>query len=132
MNVELQILSEFKKALIQFFDELIDQFPEEGEIVIIRIFLKDQIPIVDVMNYFIKEFIPLKQLIEEKNEKFFLENTTIFSKINKSKVMHFKKLWRSGRLDNEDKEVIWKWLTSFIFLSEKYQSIKELNATTSV
>ena len=36
---ELQVLSEFKNGLISFFDELIDQFPKEGDLVMIRIFL---------------------------------------------------------------------------------------------
>ena len=49
---ELQVLSEFKNGLISFFDELIDQFPKEGDLIMIRIFLKDQIPIEQVMNTF--------------------------------------------------------------------------------
>jgi hypothetical protein len=40
---EVLILQEFKNNLISFFDELIDLFPTEPDLVIIRIFLKDQI-----------------------------------------------------------------------------------------
>ena len=39
---ETLILQEFKNNLITFFDELIDQFPTEADLVIIRIFLKDR------------------------------------------------------------------------------------------
>jgi hypothetical protein len=49
---EIQVLNEFKNGLISFFDELIDQFPNEGDLIMIRIFLKDQIIIEDVMNIF--------------------------------------------------------------------------------
>jgi hypothetical protein len=124
---ELQVLSEFKNGLISFFDELIDQFPYEGDLVMIRIFLKDQIPIEDVMNIFNnsinKDNGKLKEMIKKRNEIFFLENN-IFDVFSKNKVMHFKKLWRSGSLDDDDKKVIWKWIDSFVYLGDKYIKIK--------
>lgn len=126
---EIKILMEFKNSLITFIDELISQFPEEGDLVIIRIFLKDQVPIADVMNHIIHMILPLKQLVVSKDESFFLDNNVLFSALNSGKVNHFKKLWRSGRLDNEDKNVVWKWMTSFIYLAEKYQKIK-INSQT--
>ena len=126
---EIKILMEFKNSLITFIDELISQFPEEGDLVIIRIFLKDQVPIADVMNHIIYMILPLKQLVVSKDESFFLDNNVLFTALNSGKVNHFKKLWRSGRLDNEDKNVVWKWMTSFIYLAEKYQKIK-INSQT--
>jgi len=122
----IEILKEFKNSLIAFFDELIDQFPEEGDLIIVRIFLKDQMPIENVMNIFInnlnKDEQKLRKMVKDRNEIFFLENN-VFDTVNKNKVLHFKKLWRSGRLDDDDKKVVWKWIDSFIFLSDKY--IKE-------
>lgn len=124
---ELQVLIEFKNGLISFFDELIDQFPYEGDLIMIRIFLKDQIPIEDVINIFNnainKENGKLKEMIKKRNENFFLENN-IFDAFSKNKVMHFKKLWRSGSLDEDDKKVIWKWIDSFVYLGDKYIKIK--------
>ena len=76
--METQVLSEFKNGLISFFDELIDQFPEEGDLVMIRIFLKDQILIEDVMNMFVyhltKDDNKMKTVIKTRNETYFLEN----------------------------------------------------------
>ena len=122
----IEILKEFKNSLITFFDELIDQFPEEGDLIIVRIFLKDQMPIENVMTIFInnlnKDEQKLRKMVKDRNEIFFLENN-VFDTVNKNKVLHFKKLWRSGRLDDDDKKVVWKWIDSFIFLSDKY--IKE-------
>lgn len=123
---EFKILTEFKNSLITFIDELITQFPEEGDFVIIRIFLKDQVPIVDVINHVIRDILPIKMLVTAKDENFFLENNVLFGSLNKNKVNHFKKLWRSGRLDTDDKNVVWKWMESFIFLAEKYQKIKTI------
>lgn len=122
---EIEILTQFKKNLIQFLDELIAQFPEEGDLVIARIFLNDQIPIADVMNTFIRKLLPLESQVAERNENFFLENNLLFDTIDKNKVNHFKRMWRSDRLDSEDRVVIWKWYDSFIFLSKKYQSVKK-------
>jgi hypothetical protein len=125
---EIQILTEFKNGLITFFDELIDQFPTEGDLVIIRIFLKDQIPIQDVVNIFNnninKDDQKFKKMIKDRNEQFFLESN-IFDSVSKNKSMHFKKLWRSGRLDNDDKDIIWKWIDSFIYLGDKYMKLKK-------
>ena len=120
---ESLILQEFKNNLITFFDELIDQFPSEADLVIIRIFLKDQIPIDEVINIFIntinKDGCKFRKMIKDRNELFFLESN-IFDSISKTKVVHFKKLWRSDSLDDDDKKIIWKWIDSFVYLGEKY------------
>lgn len=121
----VEILTEFKKQLVNFFDELIDQFPSESDLIVVRVFLKDQVPITDVMSYFIREILPLKDMVKNKNEDFFLKNNILFSQIDKNKVNHFKRLWRSEQLDNDDKAVIWTWFSSFISLTERYQKIAQ-------
>ena len=122
---EIEILKKFKETFISFLDELISQFPKEADLVIFRIFLKDRVPIVDIINYFVRKVLPMKKMIEDRNEDFFLNHCTLMEDINnqktKSKVNHFKKLWRSETLDDEDKEVVWQWFDIFITLSEKYQ-----------
>lgn len=122
---EIEILKKFKDTVISFLDELISQFPQEADLVIFRIFLKDRVPIVDVINYFVRKVLPLKNMVENRNEDFFLNHCTLMEDINnqktKGRVNHFKKLWRSETLDDEDKEVVWQWFDIFITLSEKYQ-----------
>ena len=128
---EIQILQQFKKQLISFFDELISQFPEEPDLVLIRIFLNDQMPIKDVMDVFIRKInkpaegdgLTIREMIKNRNENFFVENNSLFQEISKMKVNHFKKLWMSGRLDEEDKKIVWKWVDSFLYLSDKYISV---------
>lgn len=124
---EVLILQEFKNNLISFFDELIDLFPTEPDLVIIRIFLKDQIPIEEVINIFNNTINmdnqKFKKMIKDRNELFFLESN-IFDSISKTKVVHFKKLWRSDQLDDDNKDVIWKWIDSFVYLGEKYIKVK--------
>ena len=95
---EIEILKQFKNSLISFLDELIVQFPEEGDIVIFRIFVKDRIIISSIMNYFVQKILPLKKMVDERDEDFFLNHCSIFEDINndtqKNKVNKFKKLWR--------------------------------------
>ena len=128
MSSIIEILSEFKNSLVSFFDELIDQVPEEGDLIMVRIFLKDQMPIETVMTVFInnlyKDDQKLKKMVKERNESFFLENN-VFDTLGKDKILHFKKLWRSGRLYVDDKKVVWRWIDSFIFLGDKYLKCKQ-------
>lgn len=140
---EIQVLKEFKNNLISFFDELIDQFPEMGDLVMLRIFLKDQILIKDVVEMFSfqlnKNEQQIRKIIKDRNEQFFLEENNFFDGlINtnadsngymsgggvKNKVSKFQNIWRSNRLDNEDKDTIWKWIDSFVFLTDKYNKLK--------
>jgi hypothetical protein len=121
---EIQVLQQFKKQLISFFDELISQFPEEADLVLLRIFFNDQVQIKDVMEHFIHKLLTLRDMIKNRDETFFLEHNVLFQTLDKDKVSHFKKLWRSGRLDNDDKQVVWKWVDSFVVLADKYQKIK--------
>ena len=117
---EIEILLAFKKVTIDFFDELIEQFPKEGDLILLRIFFKDQAPFVDVINYFILKILPLKgTVIKKRDESFFLTKNDLFQNLSKSNVNKFRQLWR--RLDNEDKKIIWKWLDSFVYLAKKYQ-----------
>lgn len=120
---ETQILIEFKNNLISFFDELIEQFPMEGDLIMVRVFLKDQIPIKDAMDEFILKITynnnELKKMIKERNEGFFLDNN-IFDNLGKDKINHFARLWKSGALDQTDKNIIWKWVDSFVFYADKY------------
>ena len=127
MTVKTDILTEFKKQLTIFFDELIGQFPTEGDLIVIRLFLTNQMPIQDIMDIFIrtlnKNDEEFKHMIKARDENFFLEHD-IFDTISKQKSGHFKKLWSSGQLDQEDKEIMWKWLDTFVYLSEKYTSLE--------
>ena len=123
---EIAILRQFKKGLVSFFDELIAQFPLEGDLVLVRIFIKDQAPIVDVMNHFIQHLLPLKTIVLERNSDFFLKNNVLFEALDKGKVNHFKRMWNSGSFDDQDKETIFRWFESFISLSEKYHKVRSV------
>ena len=123
---ELQLLQTFKTQIIQFLDELIQQFPNESEFLIIRIFVKDQIPLGDVLGRFIKECLPYHKSVLDRDEKFFLESNIIVNALGGNEmgqeVMNrIKELWKSDQLDGEDREMIWAWLALFFKIAKKYK-----------
>ena len=119
------ILNEFKKGLISFFDELIEQFPEQGDLVVIRILLKDQLPVTQIMNYFIANVLPEKQMVKERNQKFFTESNALFGLLGNDRANNLKNIWKSPKLDKDDRDVMWKWIDTFIMMVEKYQKNME-------
>lgn len=122
-NSEIGILTQLKTNLVSFLDELIESFPQEADFVIFRIFVNDQVPIVDIMKYICKNLCPLQDMITNRDESYILNHNVLFEKFDEKesgKVNHFKRIWASGVLDQEDKEVIWKWLQSFVYLGNKY------------
>jgi hypothetical protein len=128
MAAEIELLTQLKIQLVDFFDELIESFPTEADFVIFRIFIQDQIPTVDIMNYIIIKLVPLQEMVRVKNENFFLENNILFEQFDEKqsvKVNHFRRLWLSDKIDNEDRETIWKWFRSFLFLANKYLELKK-------
>jgi hypothetical protein len=121
MSQQNRILSIFKDQFITFIDELIAQFPREPDLVIVRIFMKDQVPVADVLSHMIKEILPHEQRILNKDESFFLDNTQLFSQLGSKTVIHFKRLWTSTALDFDDRDAIWDWFKSFCSLAKSYQ-----------
>ena len=118
----MEDLHEFKTQLVQFFDELIEQFPDEGDLIIARLFISTQVPIDELIDEFNnninKNDQKLRKMVKEREEVLFV-NHSLFNE-SKSKLNIFKKIWRSGSLDKDDKDVIWKWVDTFIFLGDRY------------
>ena len=126
MDDEIEILSQFKKNLVSFFDELIAQFPAEGDLVVLRIFLKDQFPIKSTMDMFVytlnKNDQIVRKMIEERNDSYFLDTYQYSMLFGKEKIAHFKKIWRSDQLDDDDRTTIWSWIDTFVFYADKYNN----------
>jgi hypothetical protein len=121
MSNEEQILIQFKKQLISFFDELISQFPNEPCFVMLRILFNDQAPIKEVMNKFVHKLVSTRDMIKNRDENFFLSQTQSFlSFLDKDTSQTLKRLWRSDTLDTDDKDTIWRWIDSLVFLADKH------------
>jgi|APFre7841882793_1041355.scaffolds.fasta_scaffold00273_6 hypothetical protein len=119
----IRILAQFKSSLISFMDELITLLPDESDFIIGRMFISDSVNIEDVIKAFSLKIYEnddlLKKMIKTRDESFFLKNN-VFSYFGDSKVNKFKDIWMQGRLDQEDKDTIWKWVDIFVVLTDKY------------
>ena len=122
LEKEIELLNLLKKNMIEFLDELIDQFEEEGDLIVMRFFMADQISVESIMNQFINYVYPLKDKIRNKDESFFLENDNIFGSSPKDKVIHFKKLYL--QIQEEDRQTLWAWFSCFINICDRYLKLK--------
>ena len=66
--------------------------------------------------------LPLSSQSVNITDRFFLENKTLFQEISSETVIHFKRLWTSKALDDDDKNAIWAWFQSFCTLAKRYQA----------
>lgn len=124
MSSEIEILTQLHEQLVEFLDQLIETFPDEGDFIIFRIFVKDKLPIADIMKYIVNKLLPLRDMVKKRDEDFFLNHNILFSQINNpDKINHFKKLWLSENVDEENKEVIWRWFDAFLYLAYKYKGL---------
>ena len=81
MSNKIKLLNLYKELLITFLDELIEQFPHEGDLVLLRVFFGNQIDTETVINIFIERINhnsnQLRHMIKERNETFFLEHDVL-------------------------------------------------------
>lgn len=117
---KLEILSLFKSNMLEFLDNIATLCPEEQEIIVFRILFENQLPVEDILIKFSRAVIPVKEMIVNKNERFFLDGTNIFGNVKDEKLIKWKRLWTNRNLDKADKEAIWKWLQLFLGLAEMF------------
>jgi hypothetical protein len=119
-----ECLKFFKDKLILFLDCLMDLLPSEKDLVILRVLFENQIPMETAIQIFSSRIIPYRKMVEQRDERFFLECTDLFSGIKKDKVSYFKDLWQSDDLTEDDKVELWKWFNLFLKIALKYESLQ--------
>ena len=87
MSSEIECLTLLKTQMVDFLDELIESFPTEPDFVIFRIFVKDRLPIQDIMEYIVKNLCPLQDMVKNRDEKFFINNNLLFEKFDDKKTL---------------------------------------------
>ena len=121
-----QILTIFKDKVIDFFEALIEQFPNEEDFIFLRLVINDA-PVENVITAVSIAILPYSDMILNKNEKFFLEKCSDILKnipninIENIKIDHFRKIWLSTALTNEDRETLWEWFKLFVKLAKQYE-----------
>lgn len=117
------VLTSFKKNLVRLCDDLIEILPNDTDLLTIRIFV-NSIPLVEAIENFADITIPYKEKILAKDEEYFLNmNGGMFENLESSKVSKFKDVYLSGKLTDDQKNVIWSYFTTFLKLGLKYREL---------
>ncbi len=119
---KIHCLSAFRKELIVFIDELIQLLPDDKELFVMRGFANSVI-MTDVIEYIIKNLVPLEPMVKSRQEDYFLNNAIMFERLQnrESQVNHFKTLWENTN-DVDNKEAVWCWLEHFIMRAKDFNS----------
>lgn len=118
LEQQISIMNAFKENMTDFFDELIQQYPQEQDLLIMRFFLSEQIPMETLMSQFIRFVLPLRDAVTNRDESFFLERDNIFGSSPKDKVIQFKNLYLG--MGKEDRLVLFVWFDSFVAIADQY------------
>lgn len=119
-----EILQIFRDKFIEFLDCILELFPEDKNILLVRTVFNQGYPVKNAMTILKTNITPLKDTIRRRDDSFFLTNqsASLFSGISSDNVIKWREIWTSERLDQEDKDCIWDWITLFLNLSEKYNN----------
>ena len=114
----------FKENLLEFFSELVIQFPHEADLIVLRMIMKEMTAEL-LIDRFINDILHLKDKVIQRDSTFFLENRLLYvdAKLDESKTNHFKELWQKN-IDDEDRETIWQWFDVLINISEEYNRLE--------
>ena len=126
MSDPTTVLIHFRNQLVSFCDELIRQFPDEGDFVVFKLFITSQVPIKTIMEgfnrYVDKNEQKIRLMIKARNDDFFIREN-LFKFLSAERKNRLSTMWTDGRMDVEDKKVIWKWVDSFVMLGDRYAKI---------
>jgi hypothetical protein len=118
-----KLLTIFKKQLIDFCDELIGQFPLEGDFLVMKMFIENQAPTKTIIELFNKQLDNnnerVRNMIIERNENFFL-NENPFSFVSGERMNRLTSLWTNESTTPDDKEIIWNWVSALETIARKY------------
>jgi hypothetical protein len=125
INAINNISTRMEKMLVSFFDELIEQFPNEADFVTLRVLISSgQAPMSILLDVWIKNFEDDKKKIKERNPEFFTSSSGTLSSIGKTSIVDtFRRVWKVIDLDEDNKKTIWKWIDNFVIIVEKYKKL---------
>ena len=117
-----EIMRHFRENLIVFVDALVEKFPQEYDLHLLRLVIEDA-PIEPIIVDFGKIIIPYADMVMSRNDVFFLEKcSTLLKGIVPDTVEldHFKRIWLSSDFSPDDRNQLWRWFRLFLNLAQKY------------
>ena len=117
-----EIMRHFRENLIVFVDALVEKFPQEYDLHLLRLVIEDA-PIEPIIVDFGQIIIPYADMVMSRNDVFFLEKcSTLLKGIVPDTVEldHFKRIWLSSDFSPDDRNQLWRWFRLFLNLAQKY------------
>ena len=118
-----ELLKLFREQLLNFVDELIETFPNEGNLILLRVYIDTHLIIEKSLREFTQKINEndgkLKQMIKERNEHFFI-NYDLINLESKNEINYMLKLWQDDILQPDDKTTIWDWVDLFVKISNSF------------
>lgn len=127
MSVQ-SVREKFKENLLDFISELVIEFPEEGDIIMMKMVLQE-IHEKIIIDNFVKDILPLSNHVKSRNDEFFLKHQILSmgsSIKSEEKRNHFKKLWETNT-DKETRDTIWEWFDVLIQIGDVYNEMIKKN-----
>jgi len=130
-----KILQQFRLNVTAFLDELVDKFPKEEWLIRDRVYFTTRTDTKEVLDSFVWYLLKCREAIIDRDDRFFLNGDgsgTFMEKLVPEHYKQVKKIWRSGVLDDVDRETIWRWVDAFVFFADRYKKcIQEKNTFVS-
>jgi len=121
-----QRIYQYKNTLVKFINEIYEQFPEEGELLLIK-FCLEKLPATISFNMFNtllhKNEGKVKHMIKERNHDFFFHCNNL-GFYGKNKMKYFYDIWRSERVDEDTRSIIWDWIDALVEIIDKHNNEK--------
>ena len=123
MDEQTKLLKVFSDQLIKFIEELIIKMPQEPDFQILKLFIKQQIPIKDLMKGWIRQMDKnegkIRNMINDRNDNFFMTENP-FKFLSEQRVNKLSLLWKD--LSDSEQNTIWCWMDLFLKISDKYKN----------
>jgi hypothetical protein len=120
----------FKHKLLTFLDILIEQFPKERDFPLLKLGIKSRmVSVKDTLKEFTTVILPHKHMVLNTDEDFFLTKCGSLlsgTEVTTDELDHFKKIWTSDSLTEDDKENLWKWFKLFLDIAIEYDKVRKI------
>lgn len=122
---DVNLLEEAKRTILDLLNEIEEIIElndiEQGELALVKLIftrMNDE----TIMKQIVTKVLPFKTEIDTRNKNFFINHNTLFSSLPGQRVKHYRHiLTDDDRLDDEDREIIWQYFDTFIWLGEQYK-----------
>jgi hypothetical protein len=123
---KLEILEKkLHDSVKNFLDDIITILPNETLIVLAKIYISTQLTGYKLMKKFKKNILPIKDLVKNRNENFFLNGKYIDSLLDKYNIkLNFRDIW--VKISPANKKLMWAWCDQFINITTEYSNLEKL------